>query len=971
MRNSIDLYNDLLPVTDEKLKEFVEYHCADLKDKAEIAETIFDEVKLTVFEGMDGNALLDSLILVAIQNIQQDPDFDIVGTRFLLTKAYLTSVIEYTGEDFDKAYRESFVKYIQWGVDEGLLDKRMVSNFNLYELALELSPSRDEDFTYLGLSTAMNRYMVKHRGSTVVRETPQFMWMRVGMGMALKEEEPNKYAKQFYNKLSKKEYTAGGSTMIGAGTVWPTLANCFLLNTDDTIEHIFENITNIGLISKGTGGIGIGITKLRAEGSPIKTNNTFSSGPIPFAKIMDSTVAAIARAGKKKGAVAIYMENWHLDFYDFLDLRQNAGDDYRRTRIADTAVYISDEFMKRVINSEDWYMFDPAETQDLTELYGSDFSKRYLEYVEKAEAGEMRVYKKVPAREQMQAIVTMLMSTSHPWITFKDTINVRALNNNTGTIHNSNLCTEVCLPQDKENIAVCNLAYINLARHIDMDKCVFGGSVEENMKSVDWVQLKDSVRIGMRHLDNLIDVGMHPVKEAEHSDLNNRAVGLGIMGLAELYEIFGYAYDSEEAYEVVDQLVEYVSYESIAYSCDLADERGKYPNFNGSMWSRGYVPFDTIEILENDRGATVRQNRTTRLDWDKLRERVKNGVRNATTMMIAPNGNSSLTAGTSPGIDPRFALIFSRTTMNGKFLDINVNLVNALKKLGIWEDVRNDLLENQGEISEIDAIPDSLKEVYKTCFQISPLAFLEVASRAQKWIDQAMSRNMYLESRDPEENMEVYIEAWRRGLKTTYYLHMKPRHTAEQSSVKVNKGKALGMKGFGASSEPESSPESSIEKPVEKGTDSGKPKSSGFGGFGKRVDEAEGEKKESKEAVEEPKKKVGFGRVEVENVEERQKGGNDERETESKKGFHEEDEVVDDEVDDKFESESDEESSHVADSSPLIEGSAEIQLSLADSKEPPVEAVKSEEADKKKDFKQLFKACPIDPIERAACDSCS
>ncbi|MCA9376635.1 ribonucleoside-diphosphate reductase subunit alpha [Candidatus Nomurabacteria bacterium] len=815
MKDTLKLLKVIDPTNLDQIEELLWIHSEDLNMSAEMIDQLLNEVRLTLMKDMSSNDLLGSMILVATQNIQQDPMFDDLAVRLLLTKGYLSALSEYDGEDFDQSYRESFVQYLKWGVEEKLLDRRMLSNFDVYRLAVALKPQRDKDFTFVGLQTAMNRYMMKLRESTQVKETPQFMWIRVAMGLSFEEKDPTKIAIDLYEKLSRKEYTAGGSTMIGAGTTMPTLANCFLLDTEDTIEHIFENVANVAKISKGTGGIGIAITKLRAEGSPIKTNNTFSSGPIPFAKVMDSTLAAIARAGKKKGAMALYMENWHINFNDFLDLKQNAGDDYRRTRTANTAVYLSDEFMKRVQNGEDWYMFDPAEVSDLTELYGSEFSEQYIEYVRKAEAGEMRMWKKVPAREQFKQIITQLQSTSHPWITFKDTINLRALNNNTGTIHGSNLCTEVCLPQNKDNIAVCNLAYVNLTKHVIPENADYGGDVEKNLEqAVDWERLEDSVRLGIRHLDNIIDVGIAPVPEARHSDLNNRAIGLGLMGLSETYEHLGYAYDSPEAYDIVDRIVEFISYVAIDESCDLAEERGTYPNFEGSMWSKGYVPFDTMEKVEQDRGVKLSQDRTYTMDWDRLRERVKKGVRNATVMMIAPNGNSSLTAGTSPGIDPRFALVFSRTTMNGKFLDINRNLIGKLKELKIWEDIRDELISRQGDISQIDLIPDNIKKVYKTSFQIDPLAYVETASRCQKWIDQAMSRNMYFEDRDVEKMMDVYLEAWLRGVKTTYYLHMKPRHTAEQSTIRVNKAKAINKKGFKSVSDAKTASDDNVESDI-------------------------------------------------------------------------------------------------------------------------------------------------------------
>jgi len=504
-------------------------------------------------------------------------------------------------------------------------------------------------------------------------------------------------------------------------------------------------------------------------------------------KIIDVAVSSILRGGKKKGALAFYMENWHWDFPEFIEARFNSGDENRRMRQANTAAFISDEFMKRVRNSESWYMFDPKYVPDLNELYGEAFSKRYNEYIKMAEEGKLR-FKKVPAREQYRQITASLVSTSHPWITFKDPINLRALNNNTGTIHMSNLCTEICLPQDKDNIAVCNLASINLAKHI-------------KDKQIDWQRLEQTTRIAVRHLDNLIDINELPVSEAKNSDKHNRAVGLGLMGFADSVELMGWSYENKEAYDFADRVFEFISYMAIDESCNLAQARGSYDNFAGSEWSKGHVPFDTIAKMERERGIPVTVDKTSKhggLDWDVLRERVKGGIRNATLMAVAPNANIGLLAGTTPGIDARFAQVFSRNKISGKYLDINVNLVGDLKARGLWEKVRDKIFEAQGDIGDIDEIPQDLKDIYKTSFTTSPYAYIEVAARAQKWVDQALSRNMYLETRDNEEIMKIYATAWEKGVKTTYYLHMKPRHTAEQSSTSVNKAVKMGKTGFGS-----------------------------------------------------------------------------------------------------------------------------------------------------------------------------
>ncbi|HRQ98076.1 MAG TPA: ribonucleoside-diphosphate reductase subunit alpha, partial [Candidatus Saccharibacteria bacterium] len=503
--------------------------------------------------------------------------------------------------------------------------------------------------------------------------------------------------------------------------------------------------------------------------------NTESTGPIPFMKMIDTALFAVSRKGKKAGAAALYMENWHMNFPQFLDLRQNSGDPYYRTRFANTAAFISDEFMKRVQADDDWYLFDPAEVEDLPELYGTEFSKRYKEYIKMAEAGKMRDFVKMPARQQFKDILVQLQASAHPWITWKDTINVRALNNNTSTIHLSNLCTEITLPQDKDNTAVCNLVSINLSAFLNPDK------------TWDWDNLAAATHSAVRQLDNLCDIPETPVPEAMHSNLQNRALGLGLMGFTDIVEKLGFSYESEESYDTMDQLAEFISYHAIDESADLAQKLGSYPTFKGSGWSKGILPIDTLDLLATDRKVKVEVNRKTRLDWDKLRIKVKKGMRNATLMAIAPTANIAHIAGTTPGVDPQFAQIFSRSTLNGKFLEVNTNMVKDLKELGIWDDVKSDVLRYQGDLTNIDAIPQSIKDVYKTSFQLSPTAFIEVAARAQKWVDQAISRNMYLETRDIDEMVDIYSTAWKRGLKTTYYLHVKPRHQAEQSTIKVNK----------------------------------------------------------------------------------------------------------------------------------------------------------------------------------------
>lgn len=764
------------PFDANKINTAILKACEGLPDQISKVVQVATELQLTLFDGITTEQLDEAVIQTVLQNVKDDPDYDKIAARLLLKTVYKQILGDYeTAEELKKLHAREFPKFVKAAVKEGLLDKRMADGrFDLKKLAAELDPARDDLSKYLGVVTNKNRYALRKQNGSPI-ETPQFTHMRIAMGLSYNESDPTTAAIEFYNHMSNLEYVPGGSTRVNAGGSFPQLSNCFLLNVDDDMESIAKAVRDTMWIAKGTGGIGIGFTKLRAAGSPVKTTNTESTGPIPFMKMIDTALFAVSRKGKKAGAAAIYMENWHLNFDQFVDLRQNSGDPYLRTRFANTAVFISDEFMKRVEKDQDWYLFDPAETPDLTELYGEAFSARYKEYIKMAEAGKLRTFDKVPARQQFKRILTSLQATSHPWLTWKDTINVRALNNNTGTIHLSNLCTEITLPQDKNNIATCNLVSINLSAFLGEDK------------TWDWDRLKEAARAAVRQLDNLCDITQTPIPEAMHSNQQTRAIGLGIMGLSDVLEKLGYCYESKESYDLVDQLTEFISYHAIDQSADLAKELGSYPTFAGSGWSKGILPIDTVDKLSKDRGVKVKIDQKTRLDWDGLRKKVKKGMRNATLMAIAPTANIGHVAGTTPGIDPQFAQIFSRSTLNGKFLEVNHNLVRDLKKLGLWDNLKDEIFAAQGDIQDIDGIPQNIKDVYKTSFQLSPYAFIEVAARAQKWVDQAISRNMYLETRDIDEYVKIYSEAWKRGLKTTYYLHVKPRHQSEQTTVSVDK----------------------------------------------------------------------------------------------------------------------------------------------------------------------------------------
>ena len=777
------------PFNADQINKSIERATYGLNNPLEKVMQIASETELTIYDGITTEEMDQATINAALQNAQYDLDYDKIATRLLLKTIYKKVLGTYdTKEELVTMHKTHFQHYVRLGVELNLLDKRL-KQFDLDELGRYLKLDRDELYKYSGASTMLDRYLIKDADKKPL-ETPQYFWMRIAMAMAIPEKDKMGMAKKFYDKMSRLEYLSAGSTNIGAGTNRSSLSNCYLMQIEDDMEHIGKTVSDVLMLSKATGGIGLAVTKLRANGSMLKSNNTVSSGPVPFMHIIDSAVRAVQRGGKKKGALCFYMENWHYDFQDFIDLKQNAGDDYRRTRTANTAVYVSDEFMKRVREDKDWYLFDPKETPDLVELYGEAFSKRYQEYCDKAERGEIELWKKMPARQQYKIILVSMQTTSHPWLTWKDTINVRALNNNTGTIHCSNLCTEVTLPQNKDNIAVCNLISLNLPRHL----------VGTQM---DWMRLEDSVRLAIRQLDNLVDVNLPPIAEARRADQENRALGLGLMGLSDTIEQLGYSYEDPQAHDFVDKVFEFISYMAIDESSNIAVEKGSYKNFEGSGWSRGMVPIDTLEKLTKGRGvpltvAAGSVRGVPDIDWDILRKKVRKGMRNATVMAVAPNANIGLVAGTSPGIDPRFAQMFSRNKISGKYLEINPNLVHDLKSHGFWEKFQEEILTNHGDIQNIDGIPDEIKRIYKTSFGTSPYAFVEVAARAQKWVDQAISRNMYLSARDIDNVMDIYSTAWEKGLKTTYYLHMQPKHTAEQSTTSVNKSTAIGKKGFGA-----------------------------------------------------------------------------------------------------------------------------------------------------------------------------
>jgi len=736
-----------------------------------LCRQLMDDASSFLTDDMDDDAILSALLTAAVQNIVADPAFERAAARLLLLQIHN----EATGAPHPD-YATYFPRYIAEGVERGVLHPDLL-RFDLSRLAAAIVPERDDLLPYIGLYTLYDRYLVRDVETRKVMETPQAMWMRVAMGLALNEANPDEWALKFYEMFSTLRYLPSTPTLFNSGTPHHQLASCYLYDVHDSLDHILEAAYEFGMLAKYAGGIGTAVTKIRAVGSPVKGINGKSGGLIPFLHMYDALIKSISQGGRRRGTMCVYLEPWHLEVEAFLDLRRNSGDPYLRTPSLNTALFIPDEFMRRVQMDDDWYLFDPLYVPDLTECYGREFSRRYREYAEKAERGELpqRAWRKVRTRELFTRILASLMETGHPWLTFKDAANARSMLKEVGIIHSLNLCTEVALPTNRDEIAVCNLASINLARHL------------RNDGEIDWQKLAQTVRVAVRGLDNVIDLNLYPSEKAKRSNLLNRPIGLGVMGFAELLARKGIPYDSPEAADLADQLLEFISYHAILTSHELAKERGVFPRFAQSEWAKGRVPLDTIADLETERGEPIETDRTARLDWDALRAKVKEGMRNGTVMAIAPTATIALIAGTSTSLDPYFANIFSRQTLSGKFLEFNPVLVDELKRRGLWERVREQLIAARGELAEVAEIPDDLKRLFPTAFQILPDAYLAIAAKAQKWVDMAISRNLFFTARRSSDIAEVYLKAWRMGLKSTYYCFLNPRMQAEPSTVRVNK----------------------------------------------------------------------------------------------------------------------------------------------------------------------------------------
>ncbi|HEV2528434.1 MAG TPA: ribonucleoside-diphosphate reductase subunit alpha [Thermomicrobiales bacterium] len=736
---------------------------------------IEDDVVATLHDGMTLLELDRSIVLAARSRIERHPAYAFVASKALLRTIYSEVVGRRVGVREVGFYASTFAANIRLGIQHGLYTPEL-AHFDLDRLGAALAPERDLLFRYLGLQTLYDRYLVHHRKRRI--ELPQTFWMRVAMGLALGErpEERNERAISFYEALSSFRLCSSSPTLFNAGTLHPQLSSCYLTTVSDDLDHIFKSVRDNALLSKWSGGLGNDWTNVRALGSHITGTNGQSQGVIPFLKVVNDAAVAVNQGGKRKGAVCAYLENWHLDVEEFLDLRKNTGDDRRRTHDMNTALWVPDLFMQRVAQNGTWTLFSPDDVPDLHDLYGAKFAKRYAEYEAKAAAGEIPLHRTLKAVDLWRRMLTALYETGHPWITFKDPSNVRSPQDHVGVVHNSNLCTEILLNTSEGEIAVCNLASVNLVRHIvdgQLDREALGTTVE----------------LAIRMLDNVIDINYYPVPEARDSNLRHRPIGLGLMGFQDALSEIGVSYASPAAVEFADRSTEMVAWHAYKASADLAAERGAYPSFAGSKWDRGLMPQDTLDLLAAERGENVEVVRGGYLDWAPVRAAIaEHGIRNSNCMAIAPTATISNIQGVSQSIEPLFSNLFVKSNLSGEFTVVNEYLHRDLDAAGLWDD---DMLQElkywDGSIQHIERIPLEIQERYPTAFEVDSSWTIECAARRQKWIDMGQSLNLYVAEPNGRMLNDMYTLAWRKGLKTTYYLRSRGATQAEKSTLDVNR----------------------------------------------------------------------------------------------------------------------------------------------------------------------------------------
>ena len=736
---------------------------------------IVEECKNSLFEGISTAEINRSIVLIMRAKIEQNPLYSDLTARFFVNDIYKNMLgVDEVGAGFGEAYKEAFSRKIREGVELGFLDSQLLE-FDLQALSKHLRPERDRLLKYIGVETLYDRYFLRDRDRKVI-ELPQCFWMRVAMGIALPEKKREEKAIEFYNIISSLLYVPSTPTLFHAGTHHPQLSSCYLTTVEDDLVHIFKCIGDNAQLSKWSGGLGTDWTNIRGTGALVKSTNVPSQGLIPFLKIADAATAAINRSGRRRGAACAYLETWHYDIEDFLELRKNTGDERRRTHEINTANWIPDLFMKRVRDDGFWTLFSPDETPDLHHLYGRAFEKRYAEYERKADAGEIKLYKQIKAKDLWRKMLTMLYETGHPWITFKDACNIRSPQDHVGVVHSSNLCTEITLNTSDEETAVCNLGSLNLSRYIDG-------------KSLDTELLQKAVKTAIRMLDNVVDINFYPTGEARKSNLAHRPIGLGIMGLQDALYQLDLRFDSEEAVAFSDKMMEFISYHAILASSELAREKGQYSSYQGSKWERGIFPLDTLALLAEERGQALDVSRTAQLNWEVVRAHVQAyGMRNSNCMAIAPTATISNIAGCLPSIEPIYKNLYVKSNQSGEFTIINEYLVNDLSHLGLWtQDMIEQLKYYDGDIQYIAAIPAELKAKYKETFAIHPEWLLRHAAVRGKWIDQSQSLNIFLSTTSGKLLSEVYMSAWNKGLKTTYYLRTLGASSIEKSTLDIHK----------------------------------------------------------------------------------------------------------------------------------------------------------------------------------------
>jgi ribonucleoside-diphosphate reductase alpha chain len=739
---------------------------------------VLEESIGNLYDGVSVADMRSSLIMTARTKVEKEPNYSFVTARILMDQirnealGFLGIAEDATYGDMQEYYPKALLSYIDKGIELDILNPEL-KTFDLKKIGQAIDHTRDNQFTYLGLQTLYDRYFIHSDDTTY--ELPQVFFMRVAMGLAMEEENREERAIEFYNLISSFDYMSSTPTLFNSGTVRPQLSSCYLSTVPDDLKGIFTAYQDMALLSKWAGGLGYDWTPVRSLGSYIKGTNGKSQGVVPFLKVANDTAVAVNQGGKRKGAMCSYLETWHMDIEEFLELRKNTGDDRRRTHDMNTANWVPDLFMKRVQNDEEWSLFSPGEAPDLHDLIGKEFEERYAEYEEMGEKGELRQFKKIKAKELWRKMLTMLFETGHPWITFKDSCNLRSPQQHEGIIHSSNLCTEITLnTKASEEIAVCNLGSVNLKQHMK------DGKLDEE-------KVKQTVTTAIRMLDNVININYYSVETSENSNMKHRPIGLGLMGFQDTLYMQNISYNSQEAVDFADRSMELISYYAINASTDLAKERGTYKTYEGSLWSQGIFPKDSIKILKENRGEDyINVDETETLDWEELREKVrKQGMRNSNVMAIAPTATISNITGVTQSIEPTYQNLYVKSNLSGEFTIINPHLVEKLKELELWDDVMiNDLKYYEGSLAQIGRIPDEVKNLFMTAFEVEPRYIVESASRRQKWIDQAQSLNLYIANASGKKLDVTYRMAWLLGLKTTYYLRSLAATTTEKSTVK-------------------------------------------------------------------------------------------------------------------------------------------------------------------------------------------